>query len=416
MTGVSNLMSYVPFVGGWLANNQSEARKQASSDDRVQKLLHQDASSTWNTGLYSKLKEFGTWLYGSVRHKSLMKLFLIDDTVPGLDPKQFPDYDVHPIEIKNAAAKATLSKKYIIEKPGKANRSSVLFHGVRTTGRNLGRISKTLADGGHRVYVGDSAGFGINKGTNVSEHTLIEDHVQTIKQASIDNELGPINIVAHSMGSALATKAVERIFTQEAKTGNFNTKIDNLVLVSPWDQVSNLITDFYDSDQDDKLRQVKNSLGENDNVSGVLKAPQDSAKAIAKSVFGVSFDTIASLFEILMLNDERPDEAKIKNIQIVHGKNDPFVSYQRSKNLIDLVATLSKIVKTGVPNARFVLVEDGNHFDAQADSTQDRFPSAIVKNLLNAKFSGIQTGKTTLSSARFTPVDTKAYKELAASL
>jgi hypothetical protein len=139
------LFSYVPFVGKYFAADKTEAASQRDSLEL--KDLHEDKTS-WNEGIVARVRQFGTKISASLFQGSLFKLFLTDASVPGLDPTKFEAYNVEAVDIVDAKrAKTPLSKKYFISKKNadiSKQAIAVLTHGVKTTGRNMGKLTKNL--------------------------------------------------------------------------------------------------------------------------------------------------------------------------------------------------------------------------------------------------------------------------------
>lgn len=390
------LLSYVPFIGRYFGDQaRSNSKKETQRDSKVIKLLHENRTS-WNEGIVSKLRQFSSKVYGNLFHNSLFKLFLTDKSVAGFDPHKFDAYNIASIDIReHGTTKAPISSKYFIAKhannlsgPG---RVAVLTHGAKTTGRNLGKLAKKLLDMDYRVLVGDLVGFGANKDKKLNELNLLSDVKNTILDAADRSHGDPLTLVSHSMGTALQVNALAKIFADEEKTGDFNLKVQNLVLVSPWDKVSSLIHDFHE--QETNWQIIRDAVSVDDSVSDFIEKNQDRAEEIARTVFGSNWDTLDSLYTILELNKTRPPEFRLQNINILHGQKDPFVSPNRSRNLIDLITALHENGEKILPNSRFCLIPNGNHFDKQQSDDKTYFPVTNIHQLLSSEPKGIEHGK-----------------------
>jgi alpha-beta hydrolase superfamily lysophospholipase len=397
------ILSYIPFVGKYFGATKSST-KEIQRDTQAVKLLHENKIS-WNEGIVSKLRQFSSKIYGNLFQASLFKLFLTDQSVPAFDPSKFESYNVAPVDIReHGTNKAPISLKYHIYKhssdPQKAAPVAVLTHGVKTTGRNLGKLAKKLLEMDHRVLIGDLVGFGANSNKRLNELNLIADVQHTILEAMNLGNGAPLTLISHSMGTALQTNALAKIFADEEKSGNFKLKVNDLVLVSPWDKVASLIHDFHEQNEE-KIQKVKEAVSPGDSVTDFIDKNYDSAEEIARTVFGSNWDTLDSLFKILELNKLRPPEYRLKNINVIHGQNDPFVSYNRSKNLIRLIDALRENGDQILPKSRFCLIRDGNHFDMQKNDQDTYFPISNIAHLLKSPPQGIEFGEADFSKTNY---------------
>jgi pimeloyl-ACP methyl ester carboxylesterase len=248
------------------------------------------------------------------------------------------------------------------------------------------------------VLVGDLVGFGVNKDKRLNELNLIADVKASIKEASRKSPDKPITLVSHSMGTALQTNALARIFQEEEESGNFTTKVKDIVLVSPWDKIASLIQDYHDRQDWNK---IKDAVSPGDSVAELIDKNHDRAEELAKAVFGSNWDTLDSLHQILEMNKLRPPEYRIQNINVIHGQEDPFVSHERSKALITLIFALHERGDMVLPNARFCLIEDGNHFDMQSDENQTYFPISNIAQILKIPPQGIESGSASFGKANY---------------
>ena len=392
------LLSYLPIVGKYFAD-QSNIKKQSQRDSKVLKLLHEN-KSTWNEGIISNLRQFSSKIYGNLFHSTLFKLFLTDESVPAFDPKEFKSYDVTPLDIRDhSTSLAPISKKYFIQRKdnlsSKASPVAVLTHGVKTTGANMGRLAKKLIDLDYKVVVGDLVGFGANKDQKLNELNLISDVKNSIKEASNLASGKPLALISHSMGTALQVNALAKIFEEEDKSGEFKVKVKDLLLISPWDKVSSLINDFHHDD--DGWKKMKQAVSSQDGMTEFVDKNQERAEQVARTVFGPNWDTLDSLYKVLELNKNRPPEYRLQNINVIHGQKDPFVSFNRSRNLIELILLLHENGDQILPKSRFCLIRDGNHFDMQENQKESVFPIANIAQLLKQEPKGIESGEASFS-------------------
>ncbi len=402
------LLSYIPLIGRYF-DEQSTTVKESQRDSSVMKLLHENKSS-WNEGIVSKLRQFSSKVYGKWFHDSLFKLFLTDQSIAAFDPKKFESYNVDPIDIRDhGTTKAPISSKYhiykhsaITDKPGAL---AVFTHGAKTTGRNMGKLAKKFLDMDYRVLIGDLVGFGANKDRKLNELNLLSDVKHTILEAANLNHGGPLTLISHSMGTALQTNALAKIFSDEEKSGDFKLKVKDLLLVSPWDKVASLINDF---NVDVSNRQkLKDAVSAGDSVSEFMEKNHEQAEEIARTVFGSNWDTLDSLFQILALNKTRPPEYRLQNINVIHGQKDPFVSFNRSKNLINLILALHDNGDQILPKSRFCLIRDGNHFDMHASDSETDFPIANIAQLLKSEPEGIEFGEVDFDKSNYLKTQVK---------
>ncbi len=391
-TNLKKTLSYVPLLGRYFAVDKSKKKFEA----RNLKDIHQKESS-WNRSLFNKVRELGSKVYGNIFQSSLFKLFVTDESIPGFDPKFLGSLECKRIHIREENKATTLSDKYLISSSlaayNKVQKPVVAaFHGARTTGRNMGKlVSRLVKSRGYKVLAGDLVGFGANKDKKLTEQRLIMDISQSLKVANKESKGHGVIPIAHSAGTALTVSALLKLFEEEDQTGDFKIKVEDFILVSPWDSVSNLISDFQSNEKNwDK---VKDAFGSEDKMSDFIEQNQDKAETIAKSVFGSHWETMENLYKLLELNMNRPEEYRIKNLNVIHGKEDPFVSFHRAKALVDMILALSQSGNHILPNTRFCLVRDGNHFDMQANKDQTYFPISNIIQLLREKPEGIESGE-----------------------
>lgn len=301
-------------------------------------------------------------------------------------------YHVKEIKINTYTRSDKLSTtKYIVSKNGKFSKQVVLTHGAKTTGRNMGKLSKKLADMGYGVLVGDSVGFGNNKDKKLNEANLFTDIKNTILTAGETSLSQPLTLISHSMGTALQVNALAQIFEDEANSGKYSIKVKDLMLISAWDKVSELVKDLHHNFE--HWEKIKDAISPTDSVADFVEKNQHRAEGIFKSTFGPNWDTIESLHKLLSLNKLRPKEFRIQNLNIMHGQEDKFVSYKRSKALAESVLDLYEAGETVLPKTRYYLIADGNHFDQQVNEDETFFPISNIQEALSHNPEGIESGE-----------------------
>ena len=394
MLGVNirGICSYIPFVGRYFVSNEN-TNKFSTEGDNSKQLLHSD-HSTWSDGIIPKLRQFGSAMYCNLFRNSLLKLFIADESTLPLDRKDFASYHLEDINIRDHKSEKPISKKVFIrsqELPADIKSPVVVFtHGRKSSGRFFARSARRLADSSYGVLTGDLLGMGENGDKKLNETKLLADVKNSILEGYKRSHGKGTVLMSHSMGTSLQAKALAQIFEEEARTGEFKLKVNDLILVSPWDKVAGLIQDFhYDVEKQNKIQEV---MEPGDSVAGFLEKNPERAEGIAKKIFGTNWDTLDSLYRILELNKLRPPEYRLKNLNIIHGENDPYVSFHRSENLINLLIALRENGEEILPDARFTLIKDGDHFDMHSSrrGLGSGFPIENIIQVLRKKPSGVE--------------------------
>jgi len=112
----------------------------------------------------------------------------------------------------------------------------VIFHGNAGEAANRHYYLTALANSNARIILAEYPGYGKRPGTP-SENTLVSDAQKTLELVSNDYPNEPLIVIGESMGAGVVSAMVKALSEQ---TSFDNAKIHGLVLITPWDSLSNL--------------------------------------------------------------------------------------------------------------------------------------------------------------------------------
>ena len=291
--------------------------------------------------------------------------FYLGDNLTAPSKKFFALDNVHyqkeTIAVTEASGKASRQLQgYLLTPTTKADLAGcsslcTILHGIRSgLDHNLDLVQKLL-DKGNAVFIANYAGFPDNPIIGYPTKTsLVEDAQAILKHSSkLANGL-PLKVITHSLGSAIATKALVETFSQEKLNPRLN--ITGLTLVSAWDSFDGLLDSMLANNakpQDPHLAALVGYAKSSDEHR--IRVKQATSK-ITESYW----NTGANVQALLDLNARRPRSQQIKTWTVIHGENDPVVPIDLAKSLAQRIQNHWSVSN----NCHFIPVKNAEHFQS----------------------------------------------------
>jgi len=125
--------------------------------------------------------------------------------------------------------------------PANSELTIVVFHGNAGEAANRHYYLTELSSINARVILAEYPGYGERPGAP-SENTLVSDAQKTVDLVSKAYPDEPVIVIGESMGAGVASAAARN---SPEQTGFDNTTIHGLVLITPWDSLSNLAQRYF---------------------------------------------------------------------------------------------------------------------------------------------------------------------------
>ncbi len=225
----------------------------------------------------------------------------------------------------------------------------VYLTGINSSGGTKLRGLTAWGSSGIGSITANYNGFGETYGQAFNEQTLIEDAKALILEAAKSSTSNKINIVSHSMGSAIATKALTELSSQ-----GLIKKDVNLVIVSGWDSFQKLAS--YHGNRWAMQLPIINKL--------------------VSAAFGESWETADNLKALV--NNLSKRGLKL-NLQIYHGNKDTVVPIEYSQNLYK---NLSDEFAKNQMSMSYSIIDGADHFSSH--DADKPLPYLLFANNINS--------------------------------
>lgn len=154
------------------------------------------------------------------------QLGLTNSQAETLDLKKWPD--------------ASEYRGYLRDRPN-SELTIIVFHGNAGEAADRLYYLTALARFNARILLAEYPGYGERSGSP-SENTFVSDAQKTLDLVSKAFPNEPMIVIGESMGTGVASAAVA---SSPGQTSSDNSTIEGLILITPWDSLSNLAQHHY---------------------------------------------------------------------------------------------------------------------------------------------------------------------------